>query len=1385
MAQPRPIPPDDPTERLLGASPAIAALRAQLRHLAAFDTPGGAAVPTVLLQGETGTGKGLIARLLHDSGPRARGRFVEVNCAAIPEQLLEAELFGVIAGAFTDAKRTKPGLFEVASGGTLFLDEVDTLPLVLQGKLLTALEAKRVRPVGAVAEQPVDIKLTAATQADLGGLVEQGRFRTDLYFRLAVIPLVVPPLRARGEDVVLLAQHYLRWYAEAHGVHPKRLTRAAEAWLRAYRWPGNVRELSHLMERVILLHPDASVERQTLERLGLPEVAPAIEAAAHPPDGHTATDEPAQIRQALAQTRGNVAQAARRLGWTRKKLRYYIDQHAIDLPPRPRGRPPRTAPGEEQPALTPPEDPPAQIPSGEQKPVAILAIELTFPEAAGPIPAYEPWTVARRWTQTVVEKVRGFGGALVQQGPTLLLAAFGVPHTLEQLSQRAVQAALALRQLTAEGRVPGPGLRQAMHWGPVLVDRQAREPAQGLLPLGDTLALPVRLLGQAGPGEVVLSPTLARLVIGWYALEALPPPAGEGDPVKISAYRVRGLVPRRSPLAGLGAQALSPFVGRERELAVLKVLMAEVEAGRGQAVGVVGEPGVGKSRLLLEFRQRLAGQGLTYLEGRGLSYESTVPYRAVLELLRENFGITMTDAAELVADNVRRALQDVGMAPDEWAPYLLHLLGLPGATEQAAGLSPEALRQRTHETLWQLSLQGSKRRPLILAVEDLQWVDPSSEAFFAMLVERLAGAPILFFATYRTGHRPGWLERSHATQLVLPPLSPPDSQRVVQAVWQAVPSPAPVTQAILARAEGNPLFLEELTRAVLEQGEPLAASAVPDSLQGVLLARIDRLPPGARRALQFASVVGRECPLPLLEALWEGEPMPLAAALARLVEAELLYQQGMPPEATYRFKHALIQEAAYQTLPQGSRQQAHRQTAYVLETRVPETGLVQPERLAHHYTAAGLAAQAVPHWLRAGQHAIERSANLEAIQHFTTGLHLLATLPESPMRVQQELDLQLALGRALSTTMGPAAPEVEQTYAQARALCTQAGDTAQLFPTLHGLCRFYRNQGALPTARELGEQLLRLAQRETSPTLCQQAHDALGMTLCFMGDYPEAWTHLEQGIALTDATAQQALARRHGEASGVRCLALAAPTLWCLGYPAQAMRRGQEALALAREIAHPYSLAFAQFWTACLHHHRRDVPAVQAQVDALFTLATAQSFPFWMNYGTFWQGWVLTMQDQGEAGLTQMHQGMAAVLALGQALARPFCLVLLAEATGHAGHIDKGLCLLAEALTAMEESGRNDLFAEAYRLRGEFLLRQATPDTVQAEACYHQAIAMARRQQAKSWELRAAMSLGRLWQQQGKRTQAHQLLTPIYGWFTECFDTADRQEAKALLEAIA
>jgi predicted ATPase len=386
--------------------------------------------------------------------------------------------------------------------------------------------------------------------------------------------------------------------------------------------------------------------------------------------------------------------------------------------------------------------------------------------------------------------------------------------------------------------------------------------------------------------------------------------------------------------------------------------------------------------------------------------------------------------------------------------------------------------------------------------------------------------------------------------------------------------------------------------------------------------------------------------------------------------------------------------------------------------------------------------------------------------------------------VRQELDMLLALGPAL-ITKGPAAPEVEQTYTRARALCQQVGETPQLFPALRGLATFYFNRGALPVARELGEQLYRLAERTADPTHLLEAYQTLGMTSFFMGDYAAARTHCEQGMTLIDPMAQRNQALSHGPAPAVRCLVTAAHTLWCLGYPAQALRRVQEALALAQALAYPYSLAFAQQWAALLHYRRREVPAVLAQAEALLTLATAQGFPVSVGMGTFWRGWGLAMQGKDAAGLAQMHQGLEAVVATGTALARPYCLVHLAEAMGHIGQIEEGLRLLTEALEELEASGQGYRLAEVHRLQGALLLQQVVPEAAQAEACFQQALAVARRQQAKSWELRAAISLSRLWQQQGKHTEARALLAPIYGWFTEGFDTADLQEAETLLEELA
>jgi predicted ATPase len=507
--------------------------------------------------------------------------------------------------------------------------------------------------------------------------------------------------------------------------------------------------------------------------------------------------------------------------------------------------------------------------------------------------------------------------------------------------------------------------------------------------------------------------------------------------------------------------------------------------------------------------------------------------------------------------------------------------------------------------------------------------------------------------------------------------------------------------------------------------------------------------------------------------------------LHQLVEAEFLYQQGLPPQATYRFKHALIQDAAYQSLLKSTRQQSHQRIAAVLEGHFPEVCATQPELLAHHCTEAGLTEPAIAYWQRAGQHASERSAHLEAISHFTTGIELLKALPETPAHTQHALTLYTALGAALVMAKGQGASEVEHAYIQAHALCQQVGETPALVPVLYGLYRFYLGRLQLHTAREIGDTLLRLAQRADDPALAFLAHYALGMTSLFCGALPAARLHLEEAIARCTPDQRRAVMFRIGQDLGITCRIHAALLLWVLGYPAQALARLHEVLALAHEPSHPHSLAGARCWAAYVYQFRGDVPSVHEQAEAAVALAIEQGFPFWVAAGTILRGWALAMQGQGEAGMAQVCQGIAAYRATEAPLLVAYYYTLLADVAAHLGHPEDGLQALVEAHTLMEQQEERYWEAEVCRLRGVLLLQQPGASQAEAEAWVQRALDVARRQEAKSLELRAAMSLARLWQQQGKRLEARELLAPVYGWFTEGFDTADLQEAKVLLEALA
>ena len=527
------------------------------------------------------------------------------------------------------------------------------------------------------------------------------------------------------------------------------------------------------------------------------------------------------------------------------------------------------------------------------------------------------------------------------------------------------------------------------------------------------------------------------------------------------------------------------------------------------------------------------------------------------------------------------------------------------------------------------------------------------------------------------------------------------------------------------------------------------------------MARLDRLVT-AKAVAQYAAVIGRHFAYALLQAVSQVDEMTLQRELGRLVEAELVYQRGLPPQATYVFKHALIQDAAYESLLKSTRQHYHQRIAQVLETQFPETTETQPELLAHHYTEAGLVEQAVGYWQKAGQSAVQRSAHVEAIAHLRQGLALLQTLSETPDRVQREVDMLIALGASLIATKGYAGPEVGETYTYARQLCQSLDNPHQLFPVLRGLWQCYNVRGEYLTARELGEQLLTLAEQVQDAAMLVAAHRALGQMLFYAGAVADAHTHFAQGIALYDAQPHHASAFLYGEDAGVACRSFAARTLWFLGYPDQGLAQSQQAVTLAQQRAHPLSLDYALRNAAMFHQFRREVRVAQERAEASIRLATEQGLPYWIAFGTILRGWALTHQGQAQAGIEQIHQGLTAWRATGAEIQLPSFLALLAEAHGTLGEPEAGLAVLAEALVHGEHTGERYYEAEIHRLKGELLLQQSSSNQTEAESCFHQAIAIAQNQQAKSFELRTATSLARLWQQQGKRQEAQDLLAPVY-----------------------
>ncbi|HEV8711392.1 MAG TPA: adenylate/guanylate cyclase domain-containing protein [Candidatus Binatia bacterium] len=1048
-------------------------------------------------------------------------------------------------------------------------------------------------------------------------------------------------------------------------------------------------------------------------------------------------------------------------------------------------------------------------PDGERKTITALFADIQ--DSTALIEDLDPEEARRLLDpalQLMMDAVHRYEGFVVQPTGDGIFALFGAPIAHEDHPQRALFAALLMqaeskRYAEQLRREQGLNLqiRVGVNTGEVVLRAIRKDDLHtDYTPVGHSIHLAARMESLASGGAVVVSEGTYKLIAGYFECKALGEAKVKGVTEPVPIYEVLVVGPLRTRLQVSARRGFTRFVGRQSELEQLRHALAQATTGHGQIVGVMGEPGLGKSRLFYEFTLAAQGRGLV-LEASSVSYGKASPYLPVLELLKTYFQLQSHDDERTRREKVGGKVLMLDRRLEETLPYLFVLLGMDDPTSSLQQMDPQLRRQRTLAALKQLFLRESLNQPLLLIFEDLHWIDSETQGFLDTLSESVASARLLLLVNYRPEYRHEWGQKTYYTQLRLAPLGAEEAGELLTALLGNDESLTAVKRLILEKTDGTPFFMEEVVQTLAEEGvlsgergryrlakAPTELHLSP-TVQGVLAARIDRLSRPEKELLQHLAVIGREFPLSLVRQVLGQPEEELYGLLSSLQSKEFLYEQPAFPEVEYLFKHALTQEVAYNSVLIERRKVLHERTAQAIESLFHSRLEDHYSELAHHYTRSGNTEKAVEYLHLAGQQAVQRSANVEAITHLTTALELLTTLPDTHARAQQELLLQVTLGTPLQATRGFSSPEVKATYTRARELCQQVGETRQLFPVLFGLRTFHHVRGAFRTARELGEQLLGLAQREHDPALLMEAYQALGSTLFNLGEFSAAQAHLEQSLTLYGAQRHYSHVFLYGIEPGVIGLCYATFVLWHLGYPDQARQKSEAARTLAQERFYPYSLGAARGYAALLHQLRRESPLTQEWAEAGLTLAREQGFPLILGQGAILQGWALAEQGQSEEGITQIRQGLATCQAIGSGMHQSYYLALLAEAYGKAGQAEEGLAALAEALTVVDTSGERFYEAELYRLKGTLTLQskvQGPRSKVEeeAEAYFQKAIEIARHQQAKSLELRAVMSLSRLWQQQGKNKEAHRMLSEIYNWFTEGFDTKDLQEAKALIEEL-
>jgi predicted ATPase len=839
-----------------------------------------------------------------------------------------------------------------------------------------------------------------------------------------------------------------------------------------------------------------------------------------------------------------------------------------------------------------------------------------------------------------------------------------------------------------------------------------------------------------------------------------------------------------------GQRHLTPLIGRDEEIAMLMRRWERVRQGDGQLTLIVGEPGIGKSRLIEEFHTRLRETPHTWVEWTCSQLLQNTPLHPIADWGRQRFGGADIPAEQRLAD-LENTLALVKLDAAENALLLAPMLDIPLPSDCALGLPPEELRRRQLAALTAWALASARIQPVVLACEDLHWADPTTLDVVRNIAERGAMAPLFVLLTARPEFRPLWGTRSHHGMISLAPLDRNQVQQMVAELAARHALSKEVVEGMTERTGGVPLFVEEITRLLLERGEQGGIQAIPPTLQQSLMARLDRLGP-AREVAQIGSVIGRDFSYSLLRALADMEEAPLQSALERLADADVLLMQGLPPEAEYRFKHALIQDAAYENLLKSRRQVLHRRVAEILRDQFAGRAAAEPELLAHHFTQAAMPEAAIEWWGKAGQRSLERSALVEAAEQFKRALDQIAALPPNTALRREQIKLQVALINALHHVKGYAAPESKAAVEQARLLIERAEalgeppeDPLLLFSVLYGVWAASWVAFDGDVCRDLAAYFLALAEKQGAIGPRMIGHRLMGLCLAVIGDFVESREHFDQAIALYDAAKHRTFATRFGTDARVSVLSSRSWTLWALGYPEKALADWDQALKDAREIGQAATLMHALAITSWTHICCGDYEAANAQADEVIALAEQKGTAFWKALGMLDQGSVLALTGRASHAVQVITTGLSALQATGAATFVPRHLSSLAGAFADLDQFDDARRCISEAIAAVEKTKDKFFQSEVNRIAGKIALKSPEADAAKAEEYFERALAVARRQQAKSWELRAAISMAQLWRDQGKVQQARELLAPVYEWFTEGFDTRDLKEAKALLEELA